>query len=237
MPGVVFGCRWWIRVWVEITGSHSRFLSLHDPVIAIRTRRLAFADAQRYIADPDYKGVTVPTAELLSKDYAAQRCAPIDQDMLLDAALALRCCTIMCQSHWLNASEAAAAAHHIAPISPRRALIDARAAFDDASFGAPINSSGTVYFCCADPAGNAVSFINSNFAGVGTGIVPAGCGFTLQNRGGNFVLDPDHPNALAGGKRPYHTIIPGMATTGGGLAGGALPMSTGVGGDHGTATM
>jgi gamma-glutamyltranspeptidase/glutathione hydrolase len=89
----------------------------------------------------------------------------------------------------------------------RRSLIGEQAI--DAQPGDPLRG-GTVYLCTADSDGMMVSMIQSNYMGFGSGIVVPGTGIALQNRGAGFRLNPEHPNHLAPGKRPFHTIIPGF---------------------------
>ena len=89
----------------------------------------------------------------------------------------------------------------------RRALIGDKALEPKA--GDP-SCGGTIYLCTADPEGNMVSFIQSNYTTFGAGVAIPGTGISLQNRGANFSLDEGSDNCLAGGKRSYHTIIPGF---------------------------
>jgi gamma-glutamyltranspeptidase/glutathione hydrolase len=146
----------------EISGMGAQSADAYHHLI--ESMRLAFADSQRYVADP--RKAQVPTGQLASKSYA----------------------------------------------QTRRALIDPQRAMVSAPYGDVGRGSDTVYISTVDGEGNACSFIYSIFVNFGTGMVVPGTGIVLHNRGALFSLEPDHPNALAPNKRPYHTIIPALAT-------------------------
>ncbi|WP_255169848.1 gamma-glutamyltransferase family protein [Natrononativus amylolyticus] len=84
----------------------------------------------------------------------------------------------------------------------------------DPEVGVPTKAAedaDTVLLTVGDEEGNLVSYINSRFAGFGSGLVAGDTGIALQNRGASFSLDPDHPNSLEPGKRPFHTLVPAVA--------------------------
>jgi len=95
-------------------------------------------------------------------------------------------------------------------LAQRARLIDPRRAQDYGPGEPP--KGGTVYLCAADASGMMVSLIQSNYMGFGSGVVVPGTGISLQNRGAGFSLERGHPNEIEGGKRPFHTIIPGFLT-------------------------
>ncbi|TMH16602.1 MAG: gamma-glutamyltransferase family protein [Betaproteobacteria bacterium] len=111
-------------------------------------------------------------------------------------------------------------------LATRARLIDMKRAQDFGAGSPP--KGGTVYLTAADAGGMMVSMIQSNFMGFGSGVVVPGTGISLQNRGSGFVLAPGHPNQVAPGKRPFHTIIPGFVARNGapvmsfGLMGGSM---------------
>jgi gamma-glutamyltranspeptidase/glutathione hydrolase len=127
----------------------------------IECLKLAFADGQKFVADPHY--MTVSPDDLLADQY----------------------------------------------LNSRRKLVGDMAEDREAGSAKP---GGTVYLAVADNRGNMVSYIQSNYSGFGSGLVVPNTGIALQNRGHLFTLNPGHPNSLAPGKRPYHTIIPGFLT-------------------------
>jgi gamma-glutamyltranspeptidase/glutathione hydrolase len=132
----------------------------------IEAKKLAYADLEKYIADP--RGQKLPVKTLLSKEWAAKRAK----------------------------------------------LIDAEHANCGVAAGDLAGGSDTTYLTVVDRDGNMVSLIQSNYEAFGSGIVAPGTGFALHNRGGLFSLDPSSVNALAGRKRPRHTIIPAFAQKG-----------------------
>jgi len=147
----------------------------------VESKKLAFEDRARLYADPQF--AAVPTAELISVEYADRR----------------------------------------------RALIQAERAATSYPVGIPssVEEGDTIYLTTADSDRNMVSLIQSNYRGFGSGVCPTGLGFSLQDRGEMFDLEPGRMNSYAPGKRPFHTIIPAFVTKSGqpfmsfGVMGGA----------------
>jgi len=135
--------------------------------IKTEAQKLAYADLRRYDGDP--QRAQIPTAGIISKEYAAQRAASIDMDH---------------------------AGCNVPPGDPSRF------------------NSDTIYMSAIDSDGNIVSLIQSLYSEFGSGVVVDHYGIMLQNRGALFVLDPGHPDELAGHKRPFHTLIPGFMQKG-----------------------
>ncbi|MCY7304051.1 MAG: gamma-glutamyltransferase, partial [Thermoleophilia bacterium] len=101
-------------------------------------------------------------------------------------------------------------------LAARRSLVVADAAIPG---GLHLPQGGTTYLCVVDGEGMAVSLIQSLYGRFRSGVVAPGTGIVLQNRASGFGRDPDHPNALGPGRRPFHTIIPGMLLEGSDLLG------------------
>jgi gamma-glutamyltranspeptidase/glutathione hydrolase len=153
----------------------------------IEAKKIAWADRAKFYADPAF--AKTPLAGLLSKGYAAERRKLIDPDRAAK------------QVEAGNPQNGAGA-------PPRRSAgISARGRAGSSSL---IDDGDTIYMCTADDEGNMVSLIQSNYRGMGSGIVVPGLGFMFQDRGELFSMDPQHANVYAPGKRPFHTIIPGF---------------------------
>ena len=152
----------------------------------IEAKKIAWADRAKFYADPAF--ARIPLAGLLSKEYAAERRKLIDPE------------------HAAKAVEAGVPPENPGSQPTRLPLQDPGATPERSR----LDVGDTIYLCTADDEGNMVSLIQSNYRGMGSGIVVPGLGFMFQDRGELFSMEPGHANVYAPGKRPFHTIIPGF---------------------------
>lgn len=150
----------------------------------VELKKLAFADRDRWVADPEK--AEVPVDWLLDPAYLRERADRVDPARA--------------------ATEVSPGFEALAPSG-----MDPAADMGFARHGSEDDRGDTVYLTAVDGDGNAVSWIQSNFAGFGSGLVDPVTGILLHNRGALFTLEAGHPNRVAPGKRPYHTLTPMLA--------------------------
>ncbi len=162
----------------------------------IEAKKIAWADRAKFYADPAF--AKIPLAGLLSKKYAAERRKLIDPNRAAKQV----------EAGNLIGREASGFTRPtgLRPVEGKQA----RSLLAEMSMDAHLPKGDTIYMCTADDEGNMVSLIQSNYRGMGSGIVVPGLGFMFQDRGELFSMDPSHANVYAPGKRPFHTIIPGF---------------------------
>ena len=181
--------------WVELIGQDYRQVTLHE-------------------LPPNGQGLAAQIALGL---LAHRERAPLDSAQ--GAHLEIEAMKIAIRAAFDHFADPEAMRISVAELLDENALARLAAGITDRASALPPavlpTSQDTVYLTAADASGMMVSFIQSNYYGFGSGIVIPGTGIAMQNRGAGFVLDPDHPNCAAPGKRPYHTIIPGFVTGGG----------------------
>jgi len=165
----------------------------------IETKKIVWADRAKFYADPAFAKIPVKT--LLSKEYATERRKLIDPN---HAAKSVKPGTVEAGSprdESVSPRRPDVSPANTVASQPTRLPPQARSVIDEGD---------TIYMCTADDEGNMVSLIQSNYRGMGSGIVVPGLGFMFQDRGELFSMEPGHANVYAPGKRPFHTIIPGF---------------------------
>jgi gamma-glutamyltranspeptidase/glutathione hydrolase len=163
----------------------------------IEAKKIAWADRAKFYADPAF--AKIPLAGLLSKKYAADRLKLIDPNHAAKTVEA-----------GVPPGSDASGFTRLTGLRPIASKKQAGSLFAETGKAADLPGGDTIYLCTADDEGNMVSLIQSNYRGMGSGIVVPGLGFMFQDRGELFSMDPQHANVYAPGKRPFHTIIPGF---------------------------
>jgi gamma-glutamyltranspeptidase/glutathione hydrolase len=168
------------------------FASVQALHAMIEAKKIAWADRAKFYADPAF--AKIPLAGLLSKSYAAERRKLIDPNRAAKKAEGGQPSGLSGQTGF----------------QPVISLDQARRLLALTGEDACLPQGDTIYLCTADDEGNMVSLIQSNYRGMGSGIVVPGLGFMFQDRGELFSMELGHANVYAPGKRPFHTIIPGF---------------------------